>query len=961
MAFNKARALQEAESLASQGKISQAIDRYFRILDKDSSELILLNTIGDLYVRDKNVAEGLKQFYKLAEAYVHNGYALKAIAIYKKIVKLEPDSVGPLLKAGELYQAQRMVRETRDLYYQVAEFYKKRKQNDKALETLRKIVQLDPENAGARSRLAAFCEELGRKDDALEVYVESAQLALRREDSAAAEVALKKAQELNPDAPQIQLLRAQLAFALKHPEETEAILNSTPGLRGDPAARTLLVESYVALREIKKAEILALELFRAKPPDIPPLACFVSACVEAGQFDAASETLSLVANELIAQGNTSALMESLRLIRRKSPQHLPALELIYRICDQSGDVNALVEILEALGHAYLQCGQFEKARQAFQKLIDHDPGNEHYDVLRKDVIQKQGEKFGQAPLADLPSAIDLTAEETSLPPASPVPATDRAGMVRDALENSELFARYHLLSRAVAELERVLEAYPDEIEIHKRLVGMCWKDLPERAEQAAQALAVIYAQQGDTEGAQRFAQMAGEPETVAGLAARTAALQAPAEIPEPEPLPPTPAQPAPSPPGDTSLTYDFSPAPGQEGQQNSLDPHLSPDSQASPPAFPEPALDLAMPVPDTSPSASYSEIQMVDLSQDLEAFLAAKRAEAEAPESPQQAPAFNFDDSRVEISFYLEQGFFEEARGAVESLEATFRGDPRITELRSLVEAYTAGGPSKAPPKPDAAQERATARVTRPGAQAVDQREAASRPAAPRPEGQPAFALSALPGEEMRQLELPTGMGAETATYFPSEVTEAVEPAMAQPAAPLPAPPSSPQPPVIPSESSDIAPPSARADELREGSRSVPNDNVPEFGRDENAEAHFNLGMAFWEMKLLDQAIGEFQKAVNGAEKTPQPANYLQACSLLAACFMQKDMAPIAVKWYCRALGTTLLDKEARLALQYDLGVAYERAGDLPHAIEMFSDVYGKKIDFRDVAEKIRALQQKGS
>ena len=47
--------------------------------------------------------------------------------------------------------------------------------------------------------------------------------------------------------------------------------------------------------------------------------------------------------------------------------------------------------------------------------------------------------------------------------------------------------------------------------------------------------------------------------------------------------------------------------------------------------------------------------------------------------------------ARVEISFYLEQGFFEEARGAVESLEETFRGDPRITELRSLVEAYTAG------------------------------------------------------------------------------------------------------------------------------------------------------------------------------------------------------------------------------------------------------------------------------
>ena len=129
MAFNKARALQEAENLASQGKISHAIDRYFRILEKDPSELILLNAIGDLYVRDKNVEAGLKQFYRLAEAYVHSGYTLKAIAIYKKIVKLEPDSVGPLLKLGELYQAQSLGREMRELYYQVAEFYKKKNQN----------------------------------------------------------------------------------------------------------------------------------------------------------------------------------------------------------------------------------------------------------------------------------------------------------------------------------------------------------------------------------------------------------------------------------------------------------------------------------------------------------------------------------------------------------------------------------------------------------------------------------------------------------------------------------------------------------------------------------------------------------------------------------------------------------------------------------------------------------------
>jgi tetratricopeptide (TPR) repeat protein len=147
----------------------------------------------------------------------------------------------------------------------------------------------------------------------------------------------------------------------------------------------------------------------------------------------------------------------------------------------------------------------------------------------------------------------------------------------------------------------------------------------------------------------------------------------------------------------------------------------------------------------------------------------------------------------------------------------------------------------------------------------------------------------------------------------------------------------------------------------REIPPSAPDDSGSKPGSEEDAESHFNLGMAFWEMRLLDRAIGEFQEAVNSSEKTLQPANHLQACSLLASCFMEKDMAPIAVKWYCRALQAPRLDREARLALQYDLGVAYERVGDLPRALEMFSEVYGQKIDFRDVAEKIRALQRKAS
>ena len=102
MAFDKAKTLQEANRYISQGKIGKAIKQYELAFEHEPSDLTLLNVIGDLYARENNVPEALKCFYTLAEAYTREGYKLKAISIYKKIVRLDRDNVDPLLRLAEL-------------------------------------------------------------------------------------------------------------------------------------------------------------------------------------------------------------------------------------------------------------------------------------------------------------------------------------------------------------------------------------------------------------------------------------------------------------------------------------------------------------------------------------------------------------------------------------------------------------------------------------------------------------------------------------------------------------------------------------------------------------------------------------------------------------------------------------------------------------------------------------------
>ncbi|MGH9353709.1 MAG: tetratricopeptide repeat protein, partial [Terriglobia bacterium] len=138
--------------------------------------------------------------------------------------------------------------------------------------------------------------------------------------------------------------------------------------------------------------------------------------------------------------------------------------------------------------------------------------------------------------------------------------------------------------------------------------------------------------------------------------------------------------------------------------------------------------------------------------------------------------------------------------------------------------------------------------------------------------------------------------------------------------------------------------------ELESGQPAAPTEDSP--------QTHYNLGVAFREMGLLEEAIGEFQKVVKGRIPADHPPRFLEASSMLGNCFMEKQMPEIAARWYSRALQAPGLEEEIALALTYDLATAYEKSGDLKAAQEKFSEVYSLNIDYRDVSEKIQLLSR---
>jgi tetratricopeptide (TPR) repeat protein len=124
----------------------------------------------------------------------------------------------------------------------------------------------------------------------------------------------------------------------------------------------------------------------------------------------------------------------------------------------------------------------------------------------------------------------------------------------------------------------------------------------------------------------------------------------------------------------------------------------------------------------------------------------------------------------------------------------------------------------------------------------------------------------------------------------------------------------------------------------------------------EDPDTHYNLGVAFKEMGLLDEAIGELQKVCQAIDHGLPFPQTMQAYTWLAHCFVEKGVPEASFMWFDRALSVAK-DNDTRAAILYELGSAYEMASQREKAREAFTKVMSINIDFRDVGERIKALK----
>jgi pilus assembly protein FimV len=971
--FNKQKVLSSAEKFVQQGKLQNAIAEYEKILKNDPKDLTVTNTVGDLYSRLGDQPKAIECFKSVGDAYAAQGFTVKAIAMYKKISKLHP-GVDSTLKLAELYTQQGLFNDARAQYLQVAEDFMKGAQPEQAVRLFQKVLEMDPENIPMRTKLAEVYVRLGKKKEAWELYSAAAEALRSRGSLAAAEDILQRMLSLDPGNSYTLLLRGRSALEGDDPKRAIQYLEKASDLDSHPEGLRDLLRAYLRTNRFSDAGPLAEKLLNIHND---PEAMFMLAdgYSHAGQYHQALDVYNTHADRMLA-ADSAKLLASLHTMIGHVRDDASALDLLLQLLNKSGESTHIGEVTELLAHASVKNGDLPRARDLYQTLSTIEPQNPlHTQNLQQVQARLEGSTPSRLITAE-EGAVIVDELEATAPVVDQSYPDDVAISVRSAVTDADLFLSYNLADKAIVPLLGALPQAPRDVRLNQRLAA-----LHTRAERFTEAavccrnLESVYSEAGHPDEASRYGELAARYEERVSAANPTLASVAPG--------PPVPAVAAPAP-----VEW---PAPAQ--------------------TQPEFAVEAPTPVHDTSDlSAEWDQSLSVE---------AASQEPPATDETVPLAPTDYANSPEVaetvdEVRFYLEHYMADQARSALAKLK-TLTSDANIL---APLEAQIAAAESQPAAEPEIAEiseegadpnelpefsvdaEPETAPV------AVEEEHGSPAPAlhhAAHQASEPQPQHAAAPANDGELADLVADLEASLGDSFPESEHDA-EPShdplpawpMASPAAspsrhiPQPEPavvahtgfaPAAPEMSVAAASTSGaaaaVAPalsygptpvrPLGAGAQAMHASESV--DLSQMFGElkheleeepiagDADPETHYNLGVAFREMGLLDEAIAELQKVCSAIDRGVPFAQAVQTYTWLAQCFLDKGVPEAAIRWYEKALSIPGLEPESRTAIHYELGSACESSHDKPAALRHFTEVYGANIDYRDVGERIQALK----
>ncbi len=941
MAFNRNKSLTKAQKLLQKGKIQDAIKEYQQVVENDPSDVRTLLKVGDLQAKVGSVEAACDTYRRVGEHYAKDGFFLKAVAVFKQILKLDPGLIKVYLRLAELYQQLGLNSEAMKQYQIVVRHYENQGLKKESLDVLKKMAELDPENTASKVKLAELYAKEGHTEAATEQFkTVTEDLKAKRNFQDLAKVAEKmEALGLADDEMKCELSEIYLKIA--EPKKALEILQKLfQSSSKNERVLELLARSFIDLQQPEKAKSVYTELLGVLDEK--------GLIEEKERISAKLKTLGFKVPATPSVEGVPAVEDELEVIEPEDDLAVSESESVPSPSPSSSSPASTSDspskIFDEID-VFLKYGLVEKACTTLQRMVVADPSDSRIRAKLIEAFRTKGDLPGLKQVLEDASKVacasgqdEVVAELTqeiaqlsgdSAPEISSV-ETSSEELVEDEVvlleEESEKdqapmegFERESEGADAEFSLDEDLEIVADDFEVEV-------EDEPGSGEVAESESLEISSGPSIEFDASEFEASPEDDSNALEMNLDAELASEDFEIPsedssfevseetsdsneektffEPNVESDLEIEPEPSVESGDSVESEVEPslevAPELESESVEMEVSVEPEASLESLSSPEVELESEF---EEGPEA---EDELLLDEEDDSALEASE--EKVVIEDEDETP---FGTELEEAAFFVQEGLIDEA---VDIYESIIESDPNHVEAKErLAEIQQAQpstpvsrpvlkeeGPEEVRPERRGSERKAVMKVL-----SDEVSEASPETQRVMQSGDSMFDLSSELEDEIQELEgqLFQKKGDQEEYLSPEEVIT----------------------------------------EFKKGiARTVSKGDF---------QTHYNLGIAYKEMGLLDEAIHEFDLA------SADPKISIDCASMIGLCLMGKREFNEAIDVYRKALAQTKPSSEEALGLSYELAEAYIGHGKIQEAYKLFARINDVDPTFRDARRRTKELE----
>lgn len=476
---DKASIVKEAQRYLARGQIDKAIAEW-EILTKEFPDGSVFNTLGDLCLKKGDKSRAVESYHQAAAFFKREGFALKALALYKKILNIDPDDDGSLLALAELNEAKGLISDAMAFYHAAAASLSRAGKRETLAELYEKMIVLSPSDVSLRVKLAELYAADGRVSDAIKHYLRSAQMSAESGETDRAIGLYRTILGLEHRNRQALIeLVDTFEMAGKNDAALSQVQEAINLYPQDPEILLRAAELYERLGMISEAKEYLVRVIDVEPANAKARKMRGDLYAREGERHKAWQEYLPVLDEILLDENE---MDALRLLDSFSDiDPIETGKRLVTLFRRSGETIKLTQQLQFLGDTLVREGKKHEALNYYREALRGMPDNE---VLKQTVIALERELGTE----HIPVEEEKSSEEM--------------------MTEADIYLRYGLTDKARDILESLRRKDPDNIALRRKLKEIyATSAQTEEAITECLALRDLYERQGDYE---RSAEIIGE-------------------------------------------------------------------------------------------------------------------------------------------------------------------------------------------------------------------------------------------------------------------------------------------------------------------------------------------------------------------------------------------------------------------------------------------------------------------